>query len=170
MNILRTSRASNSSKQMFAASLIVGPVGYVFHLASPASPVDYLVHGVETLQVGRIGTLNALECARQHRAKFFLASTSNATAIPQFIRKRKRYWGNVNPIGPRSVYDEAKRFAEATTMAYHRYHKVDTHIVRIFNTYGPRMQINDGRVIPNFMKQALTRRRSDRLRRWHADA
>jgi dTDP-glucose 4,6-dehydratase len=133
-----------------------GPVGYVFHLASPASPVDYMIHGIETLQVGSIGTFNALECARQHRAKFFLASTSECYGDPAVHPQKESYWGNVNPIGPRSVYDEAKRFSEAATMAYLRYHKVDTHIIRIFNTYGPKMQINDGRVIPNFMKQALT--------------
>jgi dTDP-glucose 4,6-dehydratase len=133
-----------------------GPVGYVFHFASPASPVDYMIHGIETLQAGSIGTFNALEYARQHRAKFFLASTSECYGDPAVHPQRETYWGNVNPIGVRSVYDEAKRFSEAATMAYLRYHKVDTHIVRIFNTYGPKMQINDGRVIPNFMKQALT--------------
>ena len=133
-----------------------GPVGYVFHLASPASPVDYMIHGVETLQVGSIGTFNALEYTRQHRARFFLASTSECYGDPAVHPQKETYWGNVNPIGPRSVYDEAKRFSEAATMAYLRYHKVDTHIIRIFNTYGPKMQINDGRVIPNFMKQALT--------------
>jgi dTDP-glucose 4,6-dehydratase len=133
-----------------------GPVGYVFHLASPASPVDYMIHGIETLQVGSLGTFNALEYARQHRAKFFLASTSECYGDPAVHPQKETYWGNVNPIGPRSVYDEAKRFSEAATMAYLRYHKVDTHIIRIFNTYGPKMQINDGRVIPNFMKQALT--------------
>jgi len=133
-----------------------GPVRYVFHLASPASPVDYMIHGVETLQVGSIGTFNALEYARRHRAKFFLASTSECYGDPAVHPQKESYWGNVNPIGPRSVYDEAKRFSEAATMAYLRYHKLDTHIIRIFNTYGPKMQINDGRVIPNFMKQALT--------------
>ena len=133
-----------------------GPIGYVFHLASPASPVDYMIHGVETLQVGSLGTFNALEYARQHRAKFFLASTSECYGDPAVHPQKETYWGNVNPIGPRSVYDEAKRFSEAATMAYLRYHKVDTHIIRIFNTYGPKMQIGDGRVIPNFMKQALT--------------
>jgi dTDP-glucose 4,6-dehydratase len=132
-----------------------GPVEYVFHFASPASPVDYMAHGVETLQVGSAGTFNALECARQGGAKFFLASTSECYGDPLEHPQKETYWGNVNPVGPRSVYDEAKRFAEAATMAYHRYYKLDTRIVRIFNTYGPRMQINDGRVIPNFMKQAL---------------
>jgi len=138
------------------ASFDCGSVDYVYHFASPASPVDYMIHGVETLQVGSIGTFNALECARRHRAKFFLASTSECYGDPAVHPQKETYWGNVNPIGPRSVYDEAKRFSEAATMAYLRYHKVDTHIVRIFNTYGPRMQVNDGRVIPNFMKQALS--------------
>ncbi len=132
-----------------------GPVEYVFHFASPASPVDYMEHGVETLQVGSAGTFHALEYARRYGAKFFLASTSECYGDPLQHPQKETYWGNVNPIGPRSVYDEAKRFSEAATMAYLRYHKVDTHIVRIFNTYGPRMQLNDGRVIPNFMKQAL---------------
>jgi len=132
-----------------------GPVDYVFHFASPASPVDYMVHGVETLQVGSLGTFHALEAARRHGASFFLASTSECYGDPLQHPQKETYWGNVNPVGPRSVYDEAKRFAEAATMAYHRYYKLDTRIVRIFNTYGPRMQLNDGRVIPNFMKQAL---------------
>ena len=132
-----------------------GKVDYVFHFASPASPVDYLEHAIETLQVGSIGTMNCLELAKKYGAKFFLASTSECYGDPLEHPQKETYWGHVNPIGPRSVYDEAKRFAEATTMAYHRYHKVDTHIVRIFNTYGPRLQLNDGRVISNFMKQAL---------------
>ena len=132
-----------------------GPVDYVFHFASPASPVDYMLHGVETLKVGSLGTFHALDVACRYGAKFFLASTSECYGDPLQHPQKETYWGNVNPIGPRSVYDEAKRFAEAATMAYHRYHKLDTRIVRIFNTYGPRMQLNDGRVIPNFMKQAL---------------
>ncbi len=132
-----------------------GAVDYVFHFASPASPVDYMRHGIATLQVGSLGTFNALECARRHRARFLLASTSECYGDPLEHPQRETYWGNVNPNGPRSVYDEAKRFAEAATMAYHRYHRLDTRIVRIFNTYGPRMQLNDGRVIPNFMAQAL---------------
>jgi len=133
----------------------VGAVDFIFHLASPASPVDYMEHGPETLRVGSVGTCNALDQARKYGAKFLLASTSECYGDPLQHPQKETYWGNVNPIGPRSVYDEAKRFAEATTMAYHRYYKVDTRIVRIFNTYGPRMQLNDGRVIPNFMKQAL---------------
>jgi dTDP-glucose 4,6-dehydratase len=132
-----------------------GKVDYVFHLASPASPVDYLEHAIETLQVGSIGTMNCLELARKYDAKFLISSTSECYGDPLEHPQKETYWGHVNPIGPRSVYDEAKRFAEAATMAYHRYHQVDTHIVRIFNTYGPRLQLNDGRVISNFMKQAL---------------
>jgi dTDP-glucose 4,6-dehydratase len=132
-----------------------GPVNYVFHFASPASPVDYMVHGIDTLKVGSLGTMHALEIAHKHRAKYLFASTSECYGDPLEHPQKETYWGNVNTIGPRSVYDEAKRFSEALTMAYHRYQGVDTRIVRIFNTYGPRMQLNDGRVIPNFMKQAL---------------
>jgi dTDP-glucose 4,6-dehydratase len=132
-----------------------GPVDYVFHFASPASPVDYTVHGIETLKVGSLGTFHALELARKYGAKYLISSTSECYGDPLEHPQKETYWGHVNPIGPRSVYDEAKRFSEAVTMAYHRYHKVDTRIVRIFNTYGPRMQLNDGRVVPNFMKQAL---------------
>jgi dTDP-glucose 4,6-dehydratase len=132
-----------------------GKVEYVFHFASPASPVDYLTHGIETLQVGSAGTINCLELARKYRAKFLLASTSECYGDPLEHPQKESYWGHVNPVGPRSVYDEAKRFAEAATMAYHRYYDLDTRIVRIFNTYGPRLQTNDGRVISNFMKQAL---------------
>ncbi len=132
-----------------------GPVDYIFDFASPASPVDYMEHGVETLQVGSLGVFNLLELARKHRARFFLASTSECYGDPLEHPQKETYWGHVNPIGPRSVYDESKRFAEATTTAYRRYHKVDVRIVRIFNTYGPRLQMNDGRVISNFMKQAL---------------
>jgi dTDP-glucose 4,6-dehydratase len=132
-----------------------GQVDYVFNFASPASPVDYMEHGIPTLQVGSFGTFNALECAKRHNAKFFMASTSECYGDPEQHPQQETYWGHVNPIGPRSVYDEAKRFSEALTMAYLRYHKLDTHIVRIFNTYGPRLQVNDGRVISNFMKQAL---------------
>lgn len=132
-----------------------GPIDYIFHFASPASPVDYMVHGIDTLKVGSLGTLHALELALQYRAKYLFASTSECYGDPLEHPQKETYWGNVNTIGPRSVYDEAKRFSEALTMAYHRYHTVDTRMVRIFNTYGPRMQLNDGRVIPNFMKQAL---------------
>jgi dTDP-glucose 4,6-dehydratase len=132
-----------------------GRVDYVFHFACPASPVDYMRHGVETLKVGSLGTLHALEVARNYSAKYFISSTSECYGDPLEHPQKETYWGHVNPIGPRSVYDEAKRFSEALTMAYHRYHNVDTRIVRIFNTYGPRMQLNDGRVVPNFIKQAL---------------
>jgi dTDP-glucose 4,6-dehydratase len=132
-----------------------GKIDYLFHFASPASPVDYLKYGIETLQVGSAGTLNSLEIARKYDAKFLLPSTSECYGDPLEHPQKETYWGHANPNGPRSVYDEAKRFAEAATMAYHRYHHVDTRIVRIFNTYGPRLQIDDGRVILNFMKQAL---------------
>jgi dTDP-glucose 4,6-dehydratase len=132
-----------------------GKVDYVFHFASLASPVDYMKHGIETLKVGSLGTLHALEVARNSGAKYFISSTSECYGDPLEHPQKETYWGHVNPIGPRSVYDESKRFSEALTMAYHRYHNLDTRIVRIFNTYGPRMQLNDGRVIPNFMKQAL---------------
>jgi dTDP-glucose 4,6-dehydratase len=133
----------------------VGRVDYVFHFASPASPVDYRVHGVETLKTGSLGTFHALDVARKYGAKYFVSSTSECYGDPLEHPQRETYWGHVNPIGPRSVYDEAKRFTESTTMAYRRYYDVDTRIARIFNTYGPRMQLNDGRVVPNFMKQAL---------------
>jgi len=132
-----------------------GRVDYVFHFACPASPVDYMRHGIETLKVGSQGTLHALEVARKYSAKYLISSTSECYGDPLEHPQKESYWGHVNPIGPRSVYDEAKRFSEALTMAYHRYHKLDTRIVRIFNTYGPRMQLSDGRVVPNFMKQAL---------------
>jgi dTDP-glucose 4,6-dehydratase len=132
-----------------------GRVDWVFHFASPASPADYAQYGIETLQVGSLGTFHALDVAHRYGAKYLLASTSECYGDPREHPQKETYWGHVNPVGPRSVYDEAKRFAEAATMAYLRYRKVDTHIVRIFNTYGPRMQINDGRVVPNFMRQAL---------------
>lgn len=132
-----------------------GNVDYVFNFASPASPVDYGRLGVETLNVGSTGTRNALETARKYGAKFLHASTSECYGDPTVHPQREDYWGNVNPIGPRAVYDEAKRFSEALTIAYHRYYDVDTRLVRIFNTYGPRLQKNDGRVISNFLMQAL---------------
>jgi dTDP-glucose 4,6-dehydratase len=132
-----------------------GRVDYVFHFACPASPVDYMKHGIDTLKVGSLGTLHALEVARKYGAKYMLSSTSECYGDPLEHPQKETYWGHVNPIGPRSVYDEAKRFSEAITMAYHRYHKLDTRIVRIFNTYGPRMKLHDGRVVPTFMKQAL---------------
>jgi dTDP-glucose 4,6-dehydratase len=128
---------------------------YVFHFASPASPIDYLELPIPTLKVGALGTHNTLGLAKDKKAAFILASTSECYGDPLVHPQREDYWGNVNPIGPRGVYDEAKRFAEAMTMAYHRYHKVDTKIVRIFNTYGPRMRLRDGRVVPAFIGQAL---------------
>ena len=133
----------------------VGRVDYVFHFASPASPVDYMEHGIETLKVGSLGSFHSLDLAKKYGAKYMVASTSECYGDPLEHPQKETYWGHVNSIGPRSVYDESKRFAEAATMAYHRYHKVDTRILRIFNTYGPRLQLNDGRVISNFMKQAL---------------
>ena len=142
-------------QQDICKSFEPGAVDYIFDFASPASPVDYMEHGLETLQVGSLGVFNLLELARKNHAKFFLASTSECYGDPLEHPQKETYWGHVNPVGPRSVYDEAKRFAEATTTAYRRYHKVDVRIVRIFNTYGPRLQMNDGRVISNFMKQAL---------------
>jgi dTDP-glucose 4,6-dehydratase len=135
---------------------VAGPVDYVLHFASPASPVDYLKLPIQTLKVGALGTHNALGLALAKNAKFFLASTSECYGDPEISPQHEEYWGHVNPIGPRGVYDEAKRYAEAMTMAYHRYHKVDTRIVRIFNTYGPRMRLNDGRALPNFVYQALS--------------
>jgi dTDP-glucose 4,6-dehydratase len=132
-----------------------GKVDFVFNFASPASPADYSRLGVETLLVGSAGTINALDIARKYSAGFLHASTSECYGDPEVHPQVETYWGHVNPIGPRSVYDEAKRFSEAAVMAYHRYYQVDTHLVRIFNTYGPRLQVNDGRVISNFMTQAL---------------
>jgi dTDP-glucose 4,6-dehydratase len=134
---------------------VEGPVDSVFHFASPASPIDYLELPIQTLKVGSLGTHNALGLAKAKGAKFLLASTSECYGDPLVHPQKEDYWGNVNPIGPRGVYDEAKRFAEAMTMAYHRYHQVDTKIVRIFNTYGPRMRLRDGRVVPAFIGQAL---------------
>ncbi|HEX4156483.1 MAG TPA: UDP-glucuronic acid decarboxylase family protein [Acidobacteriaceae bacterium] len=133
----------------------VGRVEYVFNFASPASPVDYMRLGIETLQVGSAGTLNTLELAKRHGAGYLHASTSECYGDPEVHPQVESYWGRVNPVGPRSVYDEAKRFSEAAVSAYHRYHGVNTHLVRIFNTYGPRLQANDGRVISNLMMQAL---------------
>jgi dTDP-glucose 4,6-dehydratase len=132
-----------------------GPVDYIFHFASPASPVDYMEYGIETLKVGSLGSFHSLDLAKKYSAKYLLASTSECYGDPLEHPQKESYWGHVNPIGPRSVYDESKRFAEAVTAAYRRYHNVDTRILRIFNTYGPRLQLNDGRVISNFMKQAL---------------
>jgi len=135
---------------------IPGQLDAILHFASPASPVDYLEYPIQTLKVGGLGTHKALGLAREKGAKFLLASTSEVYGDPLVHPQPEDYWGNVNPIGPRGVYDEAKRFAEAITMAYNRYHGIETRIVRIFNTYGPRMRLNDGRVVPNFISQALT--------------
>ena len=130
-------------------------IHFIFHFASPASPVDYLKFPIQTLKVGSLGTHNLLGLAKAKKARFIMASTSEVYGDPLVHPQKESYWGNVNSVGPRSVYDEAKRFSEAITMAYHRTHNVDTKIVRIFNTYGPRMRPNDGRVVPNFIKQAL---------------
>jgi dTDP-glucose 4,6-dehydratase len=132
-----------------------GEVDFVLHFASPASPVDYLNFPIQTLKVGALGTHKTLGLAREKRARFLLASTSEVYGDPQIHPQPETYWGHVNPIGPRGVYDEAKRFAEAMTMAYQRYHQMETRIVRIFNTYGPRMRLDDGRVVPNFIAQAM---------------
>ena len=134
---------------------VPGRVDYVFHFASPASPIDYLELPIPTLKVGALGTHNALGLAKEKTATFVLASTSECYGDPLVHPQNEEYWGNVNPVGPRGVYDEAKRFAEAMTMAYHRFHGLDTKIVRIFNTYGPRMRLNDGRVVPAFISQSL---------------
>jgi len=134
---------------------IKGDIDYILHFASPASPVDYIKMPIQTLKVGSLGTHKALGLAKEKKARFLLASTSEIYGDPLVHPQSEDYWGNVNPIGPRGVYDEAKRFAEAITMAYHRYHNIDTRIARIFNTYGPRMRKNDGRVVPTFISQAL---------------
>ena len=134
---------------------IDGPIDNILHFASPASPADYLAHPIPTLKVGSLGTHNALGLAKLKNARFLLASTSEVYGDPEVHPQREDYWGHVNPVGPRGCYDEAKRFAEAITMAYCRFHAVRTRIVRIFNTYGPRMRLNDGRVLPAFMSQIL---------------
>lgn len=134
---------------------VPGQVDYILHFASPASPIDYLKLPIQTLKVGSLGTHKALGLAKEKKARFLLASTSEVYGDPEVHPQTEDYWGNVNPIGPRGVYDEAKRFAEAMTMAYHRYHGLETRIVRIFNTYGPRMRLDDGRVLPAFVGQAL---------------
>lgn len=134
---------------------VKGNVNYVLHLASPASPIDYLQLPIQTLKVGSLGTHKALGLAKEKGARFLIASTSEVYGDPLINPQTEDYWGNVNPIGPRGVYDEAKRFAESMTMAYHRYHNLETRIVRIFNTYGPRMRLNDGRALPAFLSQAL---------------
>src|SRR6476619_1559080 len=135
---------------------IEGPLDYVLHFASPASPIDYLEYPIQTLKVGSLGTHNTLGLAKDKKARYLIASTSECYGDPLEHPQKESYWGNVNPVGPRGCYDEAKRFSEAMTMAYHRTHGVDTKIVRIFNTYGPRMRLRDGRVVPAFIGQALT--------------
>jgi dTDP-glucose 4,6-dehydratase len=134
---------------------IPGKLDYILHFASPASPIDYLKMPIQTLKVGSLGTHNLLGLAKEKKARFLIASTSEIYGDPDVHPQKEEYWGNVNPIGPRGVYDEAKRFMEAITMAYHTFHGVETRIVRIFNTYGPRMRLDDGRALPAFMKQAI---------------
>ena len=152
---LRSERFSFIKHDVTNYIYVAGPLDYVLHFASPASPVDYQQLPIPTLKVGALGTHKALGLAKAKRARFLLASTSEVYGDPLVHPQREDYWGNVNPVGPRGVYDEAKRFAEAMTMAYHRHHGVDVRIVRIFNTFGPRMQVDDGRAIPNFFRQAL---------------
>lgn len=157
-NIAHLKKVKNFSYLKHDASKpfsVPGRVDFILNFASPASPVDYLNHPLATLKVGSLGTMHSLDLARAKKARFLLASTSEVYGDPQEHPQKETYWGHVNPIGPRSVYDEAKRFAEAVTMAYHRAYGVNTAIVRIFNTYGPRMKIKDGRVVPNFIDQAL---------------
>jgi dTDP-glucose 4,6-dehydratase len=149
-------KLENEDVSRNGALQVDGDVGYVLHFASPASPPDYLKHPIATMMVGSTGTQNALDLALRKNAKFFMASTSECYGDPEMSPQKEEYWGHVNSVGPRSVYDEAKRFSEAMTMAYHRHHGVDTRIVRIFNTYGPRMRLNDGRALPNFVHQALS--------------
>ncbi|HVD71024.1 MAG TPA: NAD-dependent epimerase/dehydratase family protein, partial [Actinomycetota bacterium] len=151
-----TGRFSFVEADVTAELDVDGDLDWVFHLASPASPRDYQEHPIATLRVGALGSLNGLDLAQRKGAGFFLASTSEVYGDPQIHPQPESYWGNVNPIGPRSVYDEAKRFAEAATMAYHRVHGLPVRIIRIFNTYGPRMRRHDGRAVPNFIHQALT--------------
>jgi len=149
-------KLENEDVSKNGALQVDGEVGYVLHFASPASPPDYLKHPIATMMVGSMGTQNALELALRKKTKFFMASTSECYGDPEMSPQKEQYWGHVNSVGPRAVYDEAKRFSEAMTMAYHRHHGVDTRIVRIFNTYGPRMRLNDGRALPNFVFQALS--------------
>jgi dTDP-glucose 4,6-dehydratase len=149
-------KLENKDVSESAALQVDAEVDYVLNFASPASPPDYLKHPIATMKVGSLGTQNALELAWRKKAKFLMASTSECYGDPEVSPQKEEYWGHVNSVGPRSVYDEAKRFSEALTMAYHRHHGVDTRIVRIFNTYGPRMRLNDGRALPNFVFQALS--------------
>jgi len=153
---LRSPRFTFIKHDVTSYIYVAGPLDHVLHFASPASPVDYRNLPIPTLKVGALGTHKALGLAKSKGSRFLLASTSEVYGDPLVHPQREDYWGNVNPVGPRGVYDEAKRFAEAMTMAYHRYHGLDTRIVRIFNCHGPRMRMNDGRAIPNFIRQALT--------------
>ena len=155
---MRRTSSRSSTTTSTRTIRIEEPVDFVYHLASPASPIDYLRLPLQTLKVGSQGTHNALGLAKFKRARFLIASTSEVYGDPQVHPQPETYWGNVNPIGPRGVYDEAKRYAEALTMAYHRQQGVDTAIVRIFNTYGPRMRLHDGRAIPTFIRQAMERK------------
>jgi dTDP-glucose 4,6-dehydratase len=154
-NLLSHSRFRFGRQDVSRYIEVPGPVDAVLHFASPASPPDYLKFPIQTLKVGALGTHNALGLALAKKSRFLLASTSECYGDPQVSPQPETYWGHVNPVGPRGVYDEAKRYAEAMSMAYHRYHGLDTRIVRIFNTYGPRMRLNDGRALPNFLYQAL---------------
>jgi dTDP-glucose 4,6-dehydratase len=154
-HLLQNPRSKFAQQDVSKFIDVEGPVDVVMHFASPASPPDYLKFPIQTLKVGALGTHNALGLAMAKKARFMQASTSECYGDPEVSPQPETYWGHVNPVGPRGVYDEAKRFAEAITMAYHRYHGVDTRIVRIFNTYGPRMRLNDGRALPNFLYQAL---------------
>jgi len=154
-HLLTNPRFSFAQQDVSKYIEVSGPVDAVLHFASPASPPDYLKFPIQTLKVGALGTHNALGLAMAKKARFLQASTSECYGDPEVSPQPETYWGHVNPIGPRGVYDEAKRFAEAITMAYYRHHHVDTRIVRIFNTYGPRMRLNDGRALPNFLYQAL---------------
>jgi dTDP-glucose 4,6-dehydratase len=154
-HLLGNSRFSFINHDVTNYIYLEGPVDFIFHFASPASPIDYLKLPIQTLKVGSLGTHKALGLARAKNARFLIASTSEVYGDPLIHPQKESYWGNVNPVGPRGVYDEAKRFSEAMTMAYHRYHGLDTRIVRIFNTYGERMRLNDGRAIPAFMSQAI---------------
>jgi dTDP-glucose 4,6-dehydratase len=153
---IESPKFSFRKQNIYEGVFVDGAVDFIFHLASPASPVDYLELPIQTLKVGAMGTHNALGLARAKGAGLLLASTSEVYGDPMVHPQKEDYWGNVNPIGPRGCYDEAKRFAEALVMAYHRMHGIDTKIVRIFNTYGPRMRLKDGRIVPNFVRQALT--------------
>ncbi len=152
---LQNERFTLIEQDVSDAVVVEGDIDAVLHLASPASPMDYLKYPIQTLKVGALGTMHMLELAKDKNSTFLLASTSEVYGEPQVHPQKEDYWGHVNPIGPRSVYDESKRFAEAMTMAYHRHYGTDTRIVRIFNTYGPKMRIDDGRVIPTFIMQAL---------------